>query len=186
MKRPLRPEEARLWAVVAQTVRPHPGRAAPTVSAPPHAPAPAPAVAKAPPGKRVKPPTASTAPPPPPVKAAAPPRPVAEPERIEPNRKRRISREREALGGRLDLHGMTQDRARQALHGFIARAHDDGARAVLIITGKGVQGDGVLRRRVPDWLGEPPSRARVAGYSLAERHHGGEGALYVALKRSGR
>lgn len=184
MKRPLRPEEARLWAVVAQTVRPHPGRAAPTVSAPP--PAPAPAVAKAPPGKRVKPPTASTAPPPPPVKAAAPPRPVAEPERIEPNRKRRISREREALGGRLDLHGMTQDRARQALHGFIARAHDDGARAVLIITGKGVQGDGVLKRRAPEWLAAPHLSHIVAGISDAARHHGGAGALYVALKRKPR
>jgi DNA-nicking Smr family endonuclease len=124
----------------------------------------------------------------PPAAAAAPapgpkPRTPPDPERIEPGRKRRIARERDPIGGRLDLHGMTQDQARAVLHGFIERAHERGERAVLVITGKGYQGDGVLRRRVPEWLAEAPSRARVAGYSQAERHHGGEGALYVALKR---
>jgi DNA-nicking Smr family endonuclease len=114
------------------------------------------------------------------------PKTLPDPETIEPGRKRRISREREPIGARLDLHGMTQDQARAVLHGFIERAHERGDRAVLIITGKGVQGDGILRRRTPEWLAEPPSRARVAGYSAAERHHGGEGALYVALKRRGR
>jgi DNA-nicking Smr family endonuclease len=78
---------------------------------------------------------------------------------------------------------MDQDRARVALHDFLARAHAAGVRAVLVITGKGYQGDGVLRRRVPDWLSEAPSRAVVAGISRADRRHGGEGALYVALKR---
>jgi DNA-nicking Smr family endonuclease len=52
-----------------------------------------------------------------------------------------------------------------------------------VITGKGVQGDGVLRRRAPDWLSEPQVRPLIAGFSPAERHHGGEGALYIALKR---
>jgi DNA-nicking Smr family endonuclease len=161
---------------VAATVRTRPGQAAPVVSAP----IPPIAPPKAPPQKRpAKTATPSPAPPP----RLAPAKPVAEPERIEPGRKRRIAREREPIGGRLDLHGLDQDRARAALHAFIARAHEDGARAVLIITGKGVRGDGVLRRRVPDWLAEAPSRARVAGYAMAERHHGGEGALYVALKR---
>jgi DNA-nicking Smr family endonuclease len=57
---------------------------------------------------------------------------------------------------------------------------------VLVITGKGMLGDGILRRRVPEWLAEAPVRAIVAGLSPAERHHGGEGALYVALKRKTR
>lgn len=108
---------------------------------------------------------------------------MPDPERIEPGRKRRIARERDPIGARLDLHGMTQDTARAVLHAFIERAQGKGDRAVLVITGKGVQGNGVLRRRVPEWLAEAPSRARVAGVSYAERHHGGEGALYVALKR---
>jgi DNA-nicking Smr family endonuclease len=52
-----------------------------------------------------------------------------------------------------------------------------------VITGKGVGGDGVLKRRVPDWLAAPPLRDHIAGLSEAHRRHGGEGALYVALKR---
>lgn len=105
---------------------------------------------------------------------------------IEPRRKHRIARERDPIGGRIDLHGMTQDRARAALEAFLRRSHDDGARAVLVITGKGVQGDGILRRRTPEWLADPALRDVVAGISEAHRRHGGEGALYVALKRKTR
>jgi DNA-nicking Smr family endonuclease len=53
-----------------------------------------------------------------------------------------------------------------------------------VITGKGSSGDGVLRRRVPEWLSQPPLRQIVAGLSEAHRRHGGGGALYVALKRA--
>jgi DNA-nicking Smr family endonuclease len=102
---------------------------------------------------------------------------------IEPGRKRRLTRERDPLDLVLDLHGLDQDRARAVLHRFLLRAQDDGARAVLVITGKGVQGDGILRRRAPEWLAEPAVRSVVAGVSEAHRRHGGAGALYVALKR---
>jgi DNA-nicking Smr family endonuclease len=102
---------------------------------------------------------------------------------IEAGLHRRLSRGREAVAARIDLHGLTQDAARAALTRFVARSAEEGWRAVLVITGKGVGGDGVLRRRVPDWLAEPPIRAYVAGVSEAHRRHGGEGALYVALKR---
>src|SRR5581483_7205177 len=78
---------------------------------------------------------------------------------------RRLARGREALAARIDLHGMTHDAARAALTRFIARAAGDGWRAVLVITGKGTQGDGLLRRRTPDWLAEPPLRQHVAGVS---------------------
>ena len=84
----------------------------------------------------------------------------------------------------IDLHGYDQDRGRAALTAFILRAHADGERAVLVITGKGTMGDGVLRRRTPEWLSEPPLRPLIAGLSEAHRRHGGEGALYVALKRT--
>jgi DNA-nicking Smr family endonuclease len=113
-----------------------------------------------------------------------PPRPAPpDPGPIEPNRRRRIARAREPIGGRLDLHGHDQDRARATLHAFVLAAQADGVRAVLVITGKGRTGAGVLRARVPEWLAEPPARAAVAGVSPAEARHGGEGALYVALKR---
>jgi DNA-nicking Smr family endonuclease len=66
---------------------------------------------------------------------------------------------------------------------FLAAAQADGSRAVVVITGRGVQGDGVLRKRAPEWLAEPALRDVVAGVAEAHRRHGGEGALYVALKR---
>jgi DNA-nicking Smr family endonuclease len=110
---------------------------------------------------------------------------MSQPWDIEPGRKRRLTRERDPIELRLDLHGLDQDRARAALHGFLLRAQAVGARAVLVITGKGFQGDGVLRRRTPEWLADPALRGVVAGVSEAHRRHGGEGALYVALKRKG-
>jgi DNA-nicking Smr family endonuclease len=81
---------------------------------------------------------------------------------------------------------MTYDRARTALEAFLRRAWDEGYRAVLVITGKGVQGDGILRRATPEWLAAPGLAHIVAGISEAHRRHGGEGALYVALKRKPR
>jgi DNA-nicking Smr family endonuclease len=172
MSRRPRSEEARLWALVAATVRPLPGR---TVDIPPEAPA-------DPPPTRI------------PAKATLPFLPAAHqarprvtvkppPSDIEPGRKRRLTRERDPLEWVLDLHGLDQDRARAVLHGFLRRAQDEGARAVLVITGKGVQGDGILRRRTPEWLADPAVRAVVAGVSEAHRRHGGQGALYVAIKR---
>ena len=92
----------------------------------------------------------------------------------------------EDIGARLDLHGMDQQRARAVLEGFLANAFHEGWRAVLVITGKGVRGDGILKRRAPEWLAAPHLAHIVAGISDAARHHGGEGALYVALKRKAR
>jgi DNA-nicking Smr family endonuclease len=173
MSRRPRNEEARLWALVAATVRPFPGRKTEVPADPPAAEAPQnPVVAKA------QVPYA-------PAAHQARPRPVVKPppSDIEPGRKRRLTRERDPLEWVLDLHGLDQDRARAVLHGFLRRAQDEGVRAVLVITGKGVQGDGILRRRTPDWLAEPGVRGVVAGVSEAHRRHGGAGALYVAIKR---
>lgn len=104
-------------------------------------------------------------------------------DRIEPNRKRRIAKEHDPIGARLDMHGLDQDQARATLEGFIRRAYDDGHRAVLVITGKGKVGHGVLKQRTPEWLAGPAVREMIAGVSTADQRHGGEGALYVALKR---
>ena len=179
MKRPLRPEEAHLWAKVAATVRP----AARRHWVPP-VPVPAPVVAltAAKPAKPAKTKSPAPATPRTATPVAPPPRQPGPLEAIEPKRKRRISREHE-LAPSLDLHGLDQDRARAVLAGFLRRASDDGWRAVLVITGKGARGDGVLRRMVPYWLSDPALRDLVAGVSEAHRHHGGAGALYVALKR---
>jgi DNA-nicking Smr family endonuclease len=169
MRRPLRPDELRVWVEVAKTVKPAPGMRLPE---PPPAPPPPAA------------PTHKTRH----VTVHAPAKPLTRvpargPGMIEPGRHRRIARERDEIDARLDLHGYDQDRARLVLHAFLRRAWDDGARAVLVITGKGTFGEGVIRRRTPEWLAEPDVRPLIAGVSQAHRRHGGEGALYIALKR---
>lgn len=163
MKRPLKPEELRIWGMVAGTVHPLAPRKGPKPAMPQTLDAPA----------RIEPQRLAEM-----AKAL---RESVDP--IEPNRKHRISREREEIGARIDLHGLTQERALTALQGFLERSWREGYRAVLVITGKGVQGDGVLRRRVPEWLGAPHLSHIVAGISEAHKRHGGAGALYVALKR---
>ncbi|MEP3638674.1 MAG: Smr/MutS family protein [Paracoccaceae bacterium] len=95
--------------------------------------------------------------------------------------------------GKIDLHGMTQDRAHPALAQFILRAHAQRKRLVLVITGKGKQdrGDdlipvrtGVLRHQVPQWLSVPPLSQAVLQITQAHQKHGGGGAYYVYLKRN--
>lgn len=186
MRRPLAPEDAKLWSLVTATVRPTGGRKAEVT----HVVAPDDGTKTKMASKKSAPPKVvqsdvlkPSAPPPQPVSF---PTRMTAPEDIEPRRRRRISRSREPIGARLDLHGMDQARAQLAVSEFVRRAYQDGMRAVLIITGKGTLGDGILRRRAPDWLSDPGIRPMIAGFSLADRHHGGEGALYVALKRSGR
>jgi DNA-nicking Smr family endonuclease len=100
-----------------------------------------------------------------------------------------LSRGRKEIDARLDLHGMTQTRAHRALWGFLQRAHSDGLTFVLVITGKGKVGGaeserGVLRRQVPQWLGLPEFRSLVIGFEEAHIGHGGEGALYVRIRRA--
>lgn len=94
--------------------------------------------------------------------------------------------------GRIDLHGMTLDRAHPALTKFILGSHAKGRRLVLVITGKGKMRDeggpipvrhGVLRHQVPQWLSMPPLSSAVLQVSQAHISHGGGGAYYVYLRR---
>jgi DNA-nicking Smr family endonuclease len=99
-----------------------------------------------------------------------------------------LSRGRKQIDARLDLHGMTQTRAHRALLSFLRHASSDGLTFVLVITGKGratgpESGRGVLRRQVPEWLNLPEFRALVVGFEEAHIGHGGEGALYVRVRR---
>ncbi len=110
--------------------------------------------------------------------------------------KQRVARGRDPIEARLDLHGMTQTQAHAALLRFLRRAQGDGAKTVLVVTGKGLatrsrggasDGDherGVLRRQVPMWLALPEFRLLVVGFDDAHAGHGGQGALYVRLRRA--
>lgn len=94
--------------------------------------------------------------------------------------------------GKIDLHGMTLDRAHPVLTGFVMNAHAQGKRLILVVTGKGKMRDeggpipvrhGVLRHQVPQWLGMQPMKAVVLQIAQAHVSHGGGGAYYVYLRR---
>jgi DNA-nicking Smr family endonuclease len=102
--------------------------------------------------------------------------------------KQRLKRGTDAIDGRIDLHGLTQAEAHSALLHFLRRSQGDGGRNVLVITGKGgsdaTSGRGVLKRQAPLWLGLPEFRGFIVGFESASIAHGGEGALYVRLRRT--
>lgn len=108
--------------------------------------------------------------------------------------RQRLSRGIEPIEARLDLHGMRQNEAHLALLRFLRRAQAEGLRNVLVITGKGgltanadpMSDRGVLRRNVPAWLSLPELRNVVLGFEAAHTTHGGDGALYVRLRRPDR
>lgn len=98
----------------------------------------------------------------------------------------RLKRGKLDIEGKLDLHGLTQKKAHQILSQFLHTGFDTGRRTVLVITGKGDHlggRPGVLKQVVPEWFNEMPMRQWVAGFSYAAPKDGGNGALYVRLKR---
>ena len=206
-KRTLTAEEKALWEHVARSVEPlkvrrrrRPAEAsevAPAIgdaapagqSVAVHTP-----IAEPPPAKPARPRGRVSAPDPyvPPSPPPPPAIPTLQP--IDRHERRKVVRGVLPIDARIDLHGMRQAEAHQALRGFLAHAQARGHRIVLVITGKGriephyhfEDERGVLRRVVPQWLRMPDLRPFVVGFESAHGHHGGEGALYVRLRRIGR
>jgi DNA-nicking Smr family endonuclease len=110
---------------------------------------------------------------------------------LERRLKQRVARGRERIDARIDLHGMTQSEAHAALFDFLQRVRADGGKIALVVTGKGgARGErdgtferGVLKRQVPNWLSLPQFRSLIVGFDDASIGHGGQGALYVRLRR---
>jgi len=110
----------------------------------------------------------------------------------------KIRRGKVKTDGKIDLHGMTQDRAFVALSRYIEDAWQRGKKTILVVTGKGGQksdmeslshsdysrGRGVLKTNVPRWLSQGQLASRIISYHTANVEHGGDGALYVILKRN--
>ena len=179
--RRLSDEEIDLWIAVAKSVARRKG-------------------AKLPSPRKIEPsPVAEAATTPEPLrKRASPaPKPAAPPPLapLERRLKKQLARGRSAIDQSIDLHGMTQAQAHQALRGFLLYAQAQGDRLVLVVTGKGApkaggfessgfDEPGVLRRIVPHWLHASDMRMIVLGFEEAGRAHGGSGALYVRLRRS--
>lgn len=189
--RPLTAEERALWDTVKRTAKPLRMRTGPREQ---------PATAAGPPGPATgdRPAKGAAAPAKRPGAAAPPPAPrivsAPGPAPLDRRTVQRIARGMTGIDRRIDLHGMTQAQAHDRLHRFLVAARAEGARVILVITGKGSQrrGEigsgrdvGVLRRLVPLWLQEPGFRQLVAGYQTAHKSHGGDGALYIRLRRPG-
>ncbi len=133
---------------------------------------------KAKPRKRVPPP-----PPPPPPPPAEPELRHGEAPGLDRRTRTRLRRGQVDIDATIDLHGLTQTKAHRALNAFLEGARDAGRRSVLVITGKGSRGEGVLRDQVPNWLNAEPNRRMIRAFSHAAPKDGGQGALYVLLKR---
>jgi DNA-nicking Smr family endonuclease len=173
-RRGLSDEDQALWSGFARSITPlralrESKKSAPTIDQP------APRPAKAPTARLDVPPPKKTPP-------LAP---------LDRRTKQRVARGRDPIDARIDLHGMTQSEAHRSLLGFLRRAQADGARLVLVVTGKGESAErrdrtserGVLKRQVPNWLALPEFRPLVLGFDDAHVGHGGQGALYVRLRR---
>lgn len=175
--RALTADEHELWSHVTRSVAPL-RRRRPAAKPEASADEPEPQVPRPPPAPAVRTPTPRPAPRPP---GLAP---------IDRRLKQKLARGREAIDRSIDLHGLTQAEAHAALVRFLRAARADGARLALVITGKGGRSDdfttdrGVLRRQVPLWLRSAELRDTVIGFDWAHAAHGGEGALYVRIRRS--
>ena len=165
-KRELTTEEKRLWRRVAEGVKarkPLPPEPEPAEDPTPRVQRAAPAPAK--PGPNRKP--------------RAPLAPLAD-----RGGEKRVRRGRVDVAATLDLHGHTFITAEAAVQRFVQAAHARGDRAIIIVTGVGRGGEGVLKRALPGWLGARGVRGLIAGFAQAHRSHGGAGAFYVFLKRA--
>jgi len=170
--RRLRDDEHELWKGVTRSIKP----LGPRTTAD-NEPAATPARKAPPPAKRAAPASPSA------PKAASLPALAPLGRRM----KQRLARGTEEIDARLDLHGRTQAQAHSALLNFLRNAQARGARNLLVITGKGTRefaGErGVLKRQVPMWLRLPEFRALIVGFEEAHVGHGGEGALYVRMRK---
>ena len=169
-------DEKRLWAYVARSARPLPGKKPPPLPLEPKS---EPSEEPALPSIQMPRPSHLH-----PVPRSLPPLVM-----LDRRTRRDVARGQFDIDARIDLHGMRQAEAHRALLGFLHHAHALRYKLVLVITGKG-RGDfepdrerGVLRRLVPHWLADPSMRRLVIGYEPAAIGHGGDGALYVRLRK---
>ncbi len=201
-KKGLRPEDAALWAKVAQTMeerfadKPAPEDFRKMVEEALH-------------GKPHKrPPAAKAKTPKPKARAVILPRqqpsaPGGGPGQLDRRSRQKMARGNVSIEARLDLHGMGAEMARSRLRSFITECRMRGMRTVLVITGKGAspftrhtlhghehwhapERQGRLRRLVPEWLHEHDFAHHVAGFQPAHPRHGGGGAFYIRLRRKDR
>tara|TARA_B100001123_G_scaffold294281_1_gene328075 strand:+ start:424 stop:933 length:510 start_codon:yes stop_codon:yes gene_type:complete len=105
---------------------------------------------------------------------------------IDTARKRRVRRGHHPIDAGIDLHGLNAEEAYVFFKEFIHAQSKQGARMVLVITGKGKYQEGRLRNLLPRWVNEPDLRPWVLSIDQARPQHGGGGAFYLLLKQAGK
>lgn len=168
-RRGLTAEDKAIWAAVAQTIRPLPGREMP----------------EAPPSVTITPPPRSAEPPPVPKPRLPPPEinVGAQPSGLDARRWRDLRRGTMRPERKLDLHGMTAAVAHVAVENFLRMAQAEGTRVVCIVTGKGSSAEGgVLKRELPHWLNAPHLRHLILG--AAHPHRANAGSVHLLLRRT--
>jgi len=108
---------------------------------------------------------------------------TAAPHGVDRRTDEKLRRGRMPIDRRIDLHGMTRDEAYAALRNVVTDSYETGARCLLVITGKGRAGGGILKSCVPEWLRDESMGGIVLRVYPAQPPHGGSGAFYVLVKR---
>ena len=88
-----------------------------------------------------------------------------------------------SIENRLDLHGFNEVEARNLLEEFINQSAESGRRLILVVTGKGQKGEGVIKNNIVSWLNTKGLRNKILAVSYASNKHGGSGALYILLRK---
>lgn len=174
-------DEIRVWKAVVSDAEPLPGRSPPDDPPPGAGPTPEPVASPPPPPG--KPPLRPSAHPPAPPRHGQGELHHGRAPGLDRRSADRLKKGEMEIEADLDLHGLTQDMAHAQLLAFIQRGWIAQRRCVLVVTGKGSQGQGILRAQVPRWLNQTPLRERILGFSYAQPRHGGDGALYVLIRR---
>jgi len=105
---------------------------------------------------------------------------------------KRFKKEEFGIEALLDLHGFTVDAAFSAVKRFIISSYNQNKRAVMIITGKGLPHKeqdifapkGSLKQSVPLWLQSDELKNMILTFIHPSPKLGGNGALYILLRRN--
>lgn len=174
-RRHLSTDEQALWSALARTVRPlHPRNRMPMALPALHH--------EVPPQKGLTPPPA----------LATPPTPVRTPAAVlDTNWEKRIRNGTISPDMSIDLHGHSLSAAHARLHQALGAALAQGTRVILVVTGKpprgalsgGASRRGAIRAEIGHWIETSAYADRIASVRVAHPRHGGEGALYLIMRR---
>ena len=87
------------------------------------------------------------------------------------------------IENKLDLHGFNLIEAKNLLKDFITQSVKNNKRLILVITGKGKEGEGIIKNNIVSWLNTKDLRNKILAVNYASKKHGGTGAIYILLRK---